>query len=133
MLQADREAELKRELEEAREREAQLEKVKAETQARLDTLKEEYDESQHNLGNARLAWKALVRNLKFEEEKNREMEAEMKTLKVSARTDRLPLRPSLLRHLLPASCLGRCPLCPQRRLLSMLFVRAGEARSVRRS
>ena len=86
---ADREAELKREREEAREREAQLEKVKAETQARLDTLKEEYDESQHNLGNARLAWKALVRNLKFEEEKNREMEAEMKTLKVSARTNRL--------------------------------------------
>ena len=90
MLQADREAELKRELEEAREREAQLEKVKAETQARLDTLKEEYDESQHNLGNARLAWKALVRNLKFEEEKNREMEAEMKTLKVSARTAACP-------------------------------------------
>ena len=35
-----------------------------------------------------------MRNLKFEEEKNREMEAEMKTLKVSAR--RLPFRPSRL-------------------------------------
>ena len=87
---------------------------------RLDTLKEEYDESQHNLGNARLAWKALVRNLKFEEEKNREMEAEMKTLKVSTRNDRLPFRPSLLRRLQP-SCLSRCPLCP-RRLLSVVLL-----------
>eukprot|EP01044_Picomonas_judraskeda_P002360 COSAG03_NODE_167_length_11280_cov_8.065468_5_plen_716_part_00 len=77
---AEREAELKRELKEAREREEQLEKVKAETLARLDVLKQEYDESQENLGNARLAWKALVRNLKYEEERNKELEATVKEL-----------------------------------------------------
>ena len=44
-------------------------------------LKQEYDESQENLGNARLAWKALVRNLKYEEESNKELVAEVKELK----------------------------------------------------
>ena len=78
---ADREAELQKELKEAKEREEQLEKVKAETLARLDVLKQEYDESQENLGNARLAWKALVRNLKYEEEKNKEFETEVAELR----------------------------------------------------
>ena len=46
----------------------------------MDVLKQEYDESQENLGNARLAWKALVRNLKYEEERNKELEATVKEL-----------------------------------------------------
>jgi hypothetical protein len=74
---AGKEAELRAELEAAKEREVELQRVQAETRERLDHLKKDYDESQHNLGNARLAWRALVRNLKFEEGRNEEMTAEL--------------------------------------------------------
>ena len=40
----------------------ELRQIEEQTRARLTSLKSEYDESQHNLGNARLAWKALVRD-----------------------------------------------------------------------
>ena len=78
---AEREAELKRALDEAQLRQAELIRVQDETRARLDVLKNDYDESQYNLGNARLAWKALVKNLKHEECQNKELTAEIATLK----------------------------------------------------
>lgn len=78
---AERELELKREIEAAKLREEELSRVQAETRARLDDLKKDYDESQYNLGNARLAWKALVKNLKHEENQNKELSAEIATLK----------------------------------------------------
>eukprot|EP01052_Picozoa_sp_SAG31_P002866 SAG31_NODE_104_length_25069_cov_12.917144_5_plen_490_part_00 len=72
-----KEKELRDELAAAKLREAELERIQAETRGRLDELKKDYEESQHDLGNARLAWKALVRNLKHEEGQNREMKAEL--------------------------------------------------------
>jgi hypothetical protein len=78
---AEREAALKKEIEESRRREEELTRVQAETRARLDDLKKEYDESQYNLGNARLAWKALVKNLRHEETQNKELTAEVVILK----------------------------------------------------
>ena len=89
-----------RALEDAKNREEELNRVQAETRARLDDLKKDYDESQvrhpprahcmetelyvavcavldwqYNLGNARLAWKALVKNLKHEEGQVKELTA----------------------------------------------------------
>ena len=75
-----KEKELREELSAAKLREAELQRIQAETRGRLDELRKDYDESQHNLGNARLAWKALVRNLKHEEGRNREMIGEMAEL-----------------------------------------------------